>query len=155
MAIKYIKKIPKYITQIIHKTDLKYHPNQDGHVRFYAYLAIWSKELVKVTVAVKNHKKQWYCKQVAVHGIDSEKCAIKDIVFNNISGYSIGWYDMNIQTNKKWFEDSEWYEAEDKYFDPWAYIINKDFITKITEFKYCYIFLWILFVSVIMIRKGN
>ena len=136
MAIKYIKEIPKYITQIIHKTDLKNYPTQDGHVRFYAYLAIWSKELVKVTVAVKNHKKQWYCKQVAVHGIDSEKCAIKDIVFNCISGYSIGWYDMNIQTNKKWFEDSEWYEAEDKYFDPWAYIINKDFITKITEFKY-------------------
>ena len=136
MAIKYIKEIPKYITQIIHKTDLKNYPAQDGHVRFYAYLAIWSKELVKVTVAVKNHKKQWYCKQVAVHGIDSEKCAIKDIVFNCISGYSIGWYDMNIQTNKKWFEDSEWYEAEDKYFDPWAYIINKDFITKITEFKY-------------------
>ena len=136
MAIKYIKEIPKYITQIIHKTDLKNYPAQDGHVRFYAYLAIWSKELVKVTVAVKNHKKQWYCKQVAVHGIDSEKCAIKDIVFNCISGYSIGWYDMNIQTNKKWFEDSEWYEAEDKYFDPWAYIVNKDFITKITEFKY-------------------
>lgn len=56
--IKYVKSIPKYMIEKIRKTDLKKYEAQEGHVRFYAYLAVWSKELVKVTVAVKNHKKK-------------------------------------------------------------------------------------------------
>ena len=136
--IEYVKSIPKYMTEKIRKTDLKKYEAQDGHVRFYAYLAIWSKELVKVTVAVKNHKKKWYCKQVAVHGIDSEKCVVRDMEYNSYlaMGYSIGWHDMGIQPRQKWFEDSNWYTAADKAYDPWAYIVNGDFVTKMPEFRF-------------------
>lgn len=138
MAIKYVKDIPKYITEKIRKADLKLYKPQDGHVRFYAYLALWSKELVKVTVAVKNHKKKWYCKQVAVHGIDSADCVVRDMEYNSYltMGYSIGWHDMGIQPRKKWFEDSNWYKAQDKAYDPWAYIVNAEFVTKVPEFRY-------------------
>lgn len=136
--IKYVKSIPKYMIEKIRKTDLKNYEAQDGHVRFYAYLAVWSKELVKVTVAVKNHKKKWYCKQVAVHGVDSEKCVVKDMEYNSYlaMGYSIGWHDMGIQPRQKWFEDSNWYTAADKAYDPWAYIVNGEFVTKIPEFRF-------------------
>ena len=136
--IKYIKSIPKYMIEKIRKTDLKNYEAQDGHVRFYAYLAVWSKELVKVTVAVKNHKKKWYCKQVAVHGIDSEKCVVRDMEYNSYlaTGYSTGWHDMGIQPRQKWFEDSNWYTAADKAYDPWAYIVNGEFVTKMPEFRY-------------------
>ncbi len=136
--IKYVKKLPKYMIERIRKTDLKKYEAQDGHVRFYAYFAIWSKELVKVTVAVKNHKKKWYCKQVAVHGIDSEKCVIRDIEYNSYltMGYSVGWYDLGIQKCQKWFEDSNWYTAPDRAYDPLAYIVNNEFVTKMPEYRY-------------------
>ena len=136
--IKYVKSIPKYMIEKIRKTDLKKYEAQDGHVRFYAYLAVWSKELVKVTVAVKNHKKKWYCKQVVVHGIESEKCVVRDMEYNSYlaTGYSIGWHDMGIQPRQKWFEDSNWYTAADKAYDPWAYIVNGEFVTKMPEFRY-------------------
>ena len=136
--IKYVKSIPKYMIEKIRKTDLKKYEAQDGHVRFYAYLAVWSKELVKVTVAVKNYKKKWYCKQVAVHGIDSEKCVVRDMEYNSYlaAGYSIGWHDMGIQPRQKWFEDSNWYTAADKAYDPWAYIVNGEFVTKMPEFRF-------------------
>ena len=136
--IKYVKNMPKYMIEKIRKTDLESYEAQDGHVRFYAYLAIWNKELVKVTVAVKNHKKKWYCKQVAVHGIDSEICVVRDIEYNSYiaMGYIIGWHDMGIQPRQKWFEDSTWYTAPDKAYDPWAYIVNKEFVTKMPEFRF-------------------
>lgn len=136
--IKYVKSIPKYMIEKIRKTDLKNYEAQDGYVRFYAYLAVWSKELVKVTVAVKNHKKKWYCKQVAVHGIDSEKCVVRDMEYNSYlsTGYSIGWHDMGIQPRQKWFEDSNWYTAADKAYDPWAYIVNGESVTKMPEFRF-------------------
>ena len=59
MTEKDIKPIPKYIMDEIYKRDLKIYPWQEATVRFYAYLSIWKKELVKVTVAVTKQKKQW------------------------------------------------------------------------------------------------
>ena len=136
--IKYVKKMPKYMINLIRKADLKKYYAQDGLVRFYAYFAVWSKELVKVTIAVKIHKKKWYCKQVAVHGIDSEKCVVRDMEYNSYltMGYSIGWYDLGIQKCQKWFEDSTWYTAPDRAYDPWAYIVNEEFVTKMPEYRY-------------------
>lgn len=83
----------------IYKRDLKIYPWQEGTVRFYAYLAIWKKELVKVTVAVTKQKKQWCCKQVAVHGIHSATCFVRDMEYNYFGyGYRVGWFAEELQS---------------------------------------------------------
>ena len=72
MTAKDIRPIPNYIMKEIYKRDMKIEPWQTSIVRFYAYLTVWKKELVKVTVAVATiQNKHWACKQVAVHGIHS------------------------------------------------------------------------------------
>ena len=123
--------------QAIKKQDQKDFPSQDGQTRFYAYMTKNDKELVKVTVAVKCHKKQWYCKQVAVHGIHSDKCFIKDILFSYLGGYSVGWHSEGIQNYLKWYEDNEWGWQDDKYFNIYAPIVNRDYIiSHFPEYKY-------------------
>ncbi|MCD7728566.1 MAG: PcfJ domain-containing protein [Clostridia bacterium] len=130
-----IKPIPKYIEkQIISKA--KHDAAHFGYSRFYAYLAVWHKELVKVTVAVKYHRKKWYCKQVAVHHIHRDYCYIKDINYYYIGGYVAGWYEQGISKVPKWYESTNWYACEDKYFDPYAPIINLEVIDKFPEYKY-------------------
>ena len=79
MKIEKIKPIPKYILNLIKKADKQDRLNQNSQKRFYAYLTTNDKELVKVTVAVKNKGKNWYCKQVAIHGVNSKECFILDI----------------------------------------------------------------------------
>ena len=74
MKIEKIKPVPKYIEKMIRKRDRSYYPEQDNRLRYYSYLTKNDGELVKVTVAVKNRYKKWYCKQVAVHGIHSKQC---------------------------------------------------------------------------------
>ncbi len=136
MTEKDIKPMPKYIQKLIKKADDKADKTLLGRTRFYAYLAIWHKELVKVTVAVKNHRKKWLCKQVAVHGIHSDKCFLKDIVFYYVSGYVVGWFEQGVGRNPRWFESPEWGWNEDKYFDPYAPIVNRNVIDKLPEYKY-------------------
>lgn len=78
---KHIKPIPKYILKKIKSLDKKCNPCPNGKTRFYSYLTKFNKELAIVTVAVKNKYKSWHCKQVVVHGIHTDKCYIKDIIF--------------------------------------------------------------------------
>lgn len=137
MKIEKIKPIPKYIQKLIKKIDLEQHPAQNGVVRFYSYLTKNNGELVKITVAVKTkHKTHWHCKQVAVHGINSACCFVKDMCFYYISGYHVGWFEEGLTRTPKWYESSDWGWAEDKYFDPHAKLVNKDFVAKFPEFKY-------------------
>lgn len=137
MTEKDIKPIPKYIMDEIYKRDLKIHPWQESMVRYYAYLTIWKKELVKVTVAVTTQKKQWCCKQVAVHGINSPKCFVKDMEYLYFGyGYRVGWFAEELQSYQKKFEDGKWYIADTKYYDPYATLINRGVIAKIPEYKY-------------------
>ena len=137
MTEKDIKPIPKYIMDEIYKRDLKSHPWQESMVRYYAYLTIWKKELVKVTVAVTTQKKQWCCKQVAVHGINSPKCFVKDMEYLYFGyGYRVGWFAEELQSYQKKFEDGKWYIADTKYYDPYATLINRGVIAKIPEYKY-------------------
>lgn len=131
-----IKPIPKYILNLIKKKDIEICKDQSGHTRFYAYLTKNDGELVKITVAVKTRYKKWYCKQVAMHGINSKICYLKDIVFHYIGGYIVGWYDQGLTTYQKWYEDAEWGYAEDKYFDPYAPIVNKEYLNKFPKYKY-------------------
>ncbi len=136
MNIEKIKPIPKYIEKLIHKKDSRYYETPDGHTRYYAYLTKHDGELAKVTVAVKHHKNNWYCKQVAVHGIRSKECFVKDMEYYWIGGYVTGWFEQGIQKYPKGYDDGKWYTAEDKWFDPYAPIVNKWYISKFPEYKY-------------------
>ena len=137
MKDTYIRPIPKYILNKIRKRDNENYPNPDGHVRCYAYLTTWKNELVKVTVAVKHRYKKWYCKQVAVHGLNSEKCFVKDMEYCYCAsmGFRFGWHEEGLQKYKNWYERG-WCWADDKYYDPYAELINPYFIDSLPEFKY-------------------
>ena len=136
MKVENIKPIPKYMVELIRKKDLKLYPTQDGHVRFYAYLTKNEGELVKMTVAVKCRYKKWYCKQVAMHGIHSDKCYLKDMCFYYIGGYMVGWFSEGLQREPKWYEDDEWGWNDDRLFDPYAPIMNKEYLSKFPQYKY-------------------
>lgn len=136
MKIEKIKPIPKYMVKLIHKEDQKGKHLCQGNTRFYAYLTKNDGELVKVTVAVKTRYNKWYCKQVAVHGIDSDECFIKDIVFYYISGYIVGWNSEGITREKKWYEGYDWGYQYDSAFDPYAPVINPEYALKLPEFIY-------------------
>ena len=136
MQISKIRPIPKYIIKLIKKYDLTIAPAQDGHVRFYSYLTKNNGELVQVTVAVRNKYKKWYCKQVVVHGIHSDKCFLKDIVYYTRAGYVVGWHNEGLSKYKKWFEYNEWDWNYDKHFNMYAPIVNRDYLSKFPEYKY-------------------
>lgn len=140
MNAQHIKPIPKYMLNLITKTDKKVWPEQIGHVRFYAYLTKVKGELVKVTVAVKNYKKKdkgGYYKQVAIHGVKSDNCLVRDMEYHYHGfGYRVGWYAEGIQKHKKWFEDGIWHTAKFKYYNPYAAVINPEYIDRFHEYKY-------------------
>ena len=89
MKVEKIKPVPKYIVERVRRYDKENLTCAPGHTRFYSYLTKNDGELVKVTVAVKNHYKQWLYKQVAVHGLNSKECFVKDMVFYYIDGYQV------------------------------------------------------------------
>lgn len=78
----------------------------------------------------------WLYKQVAVHGLNSDICYIKDMVFYYISGYSVGWYEQGTQNAPRWYESTEWDYSDDKYFDPFAPIVNREYLDKFPKYKY-------------------
>ncbi len=130
--------IPKYIAERIRKADFKVYPAPENHVRFYSYLALWKrKELIKITVAVKHYRKNLYMKIVAIHGVHANKCFVKDLEYNYFGamGYRVGWFAEGLQKNDKWFEQG-WCWADDKYYDPYAPIVNPEVVDKLPEYKY-------------------
>lgn len=135
MKIEKIKPIPKYIVERIKKADQKDYPSPSGRTRFYSYLTKNDKELVKVTVAVRHQYKKWYYKQCAVHGIHSEDCFVKDMYFHYVSGYVVGWYEEGLSKVRKWYEGG-WWEQYDKLCDPYAPVVNKEYLAKFPEYKY-------------------
>lgn len=126
MKTEKIKPIPKYMIELIKKKDLELYPAQDGHVRYYAYLTKNDGELVKMTVAVKNRYKKWYCKQCAMHGIHSDRCYLKDMVFYYIGGYIVGWFSEGLQKEPKWYEDDEWGWNDDDTLTPMLRLSTKN-----------------------------
>lgn len=131
-----IKPIPKYILQRIKQTDKKECQMPSGHVRYYSYLTKNDGELVKVTVAVKNRFKEWHYKQCAVHGIHSDKCFLKDMCFCYMGGYQVGWYEQGLQKYRKWYEHDSWGWNDDKLFDPYAPIVNIEYLIKFPKYQY-------------------
>ena len=132
-----IKPIPKYMVEVIKKTDKEKYTAQDGHTRYYAYLTKNDGELVKVTVAVKNRYKKWYCKPVVVHGVHSKRCFGQDIWFYTIAGYVTKWDRDDFNQTQKPMNHNDWGWAEDKMFDPCAMVVNKEYIIdKFPEYRY-------------------
>lgn len=136
MIIEKIKPIPKYMLGLIKKADKEKIKIRYGFTRYYAYLTKNDGELTKVTVACKNRGKKWYCKQVAVHGVHSGICFVKDFECFLICGYIVGWYDEGLTRYRKWWETGKWCEAYDKYFNVYAPVINKEYALKFPEYKY-------------------
>ena len=131
-----IKPIPKYILKLVQKAD-KTHPYYGrGFTRFYSYLTKNDGELVRVVVAVKNCRKKWYYKQVAVHGIHSKTCFVKDMAFYYMYGNFVGWYEQGLQKYPRWYEYAEWNYGEEKYYDPFAPVVNREYLNKFPEYKY-------------------
>ena len=136
MTYEKIKPIPKYILKKIERMDKQKYEKQDGMTRFYSYLTKNDGELVKVTVAVKCRYKKWYCKQVAVHGLRSDKCFVKDMIYTLMGGHFVGWHAEGLTKHPKWYEDPEWGWGWDKYFDPYAPLVNREYLNKYPEYKY-------------------
>jgi len=130
---KHIRKIPQYMIKLIKEKDSKV--VQDGNVRFYKYYTKFNNELCEVTVAVRNYRKKWFCKQVIVHGIHSDKCYLQDIG-RVMSYYKVGWFREKISRKAKWF-DYDWGWQYDEYFNMTTpEIINKEYILTLPEFRY-------------------
>ena len=136
MKMEKIKAAPKYIVERIKKLDNIKTPKPTKLVRYYSYLTKNDGELVKVTVAVRNQRNNWYYKQVAIHGIDSDKCFVKDMVRYFMGTLAVGWYEQGLSQNRKWFEDPEWGWYYDKGFDPYAPCVNLEYAKKFEELKY-------------------
>lgn len=136
MQISKIKPVPKYIIKRIKETDLKDNPDQDKSTRYYSYLTKNNGELVKVTVAVRNRSKKWYYKQCAIHGIHSDRCFIKDMLYTGLAGYRVGWYEEGLSKYPKWYEDKEWGWQYDRMFDMYAPVVNFDYLQKLPAYRY-------------------
>jgi len=132
----HIKPIPKYILVKVRKLDFKYRPDQKGPARFYSYLTKIKGELVKITVAVKTRYKKWWIKQVAVHGVNSKECLVRDMEYNRMGGLKVGWHAEGMYKDPWWYEDGKWYNAEFKYFNPWSILVNKEYVGTLQQFKY-------------------
>jgi hypothetical protein len=135
MNIKDIKPIPHYIIKAILREDKKLNPEQRGTTRYYAYLITRCKELIKITVAMRYYRKKPYLKQVAIHAMHSKECLVKDMCFNYISGYITGWHAEGLSRYQKWYEGG-WGTADDKYFDPYAPVVNIQVVTRLARYKY-------------------
>lgn len=142
MKIEKIKAIPKYIQKMIVAKDKKSKYNYNAK-RFYSYFTKNDGELVKVTVAARSYKGTIHLKQVAVHGINSTVCFVRDIAYNYLGGYMVGWHAEGLTKNKSYYEDGNWYTyPKERLFDPFAPVINMDYILSLPEFKYCAINLY-------------
>lgn len=137
MRICDIRPIPKRILAIIRQADEQKFPRPNGHVRFYSYLTTARRELIKVTVAVKHIRKKWFCKQVAIHGLYSSKCYVKDMEYCGYfgMGFRVGWYDKGLQKYRNWYERG-WCWAADKYYDPSCPTLNLQFVGTLPAFRY-------------------
>ncbi len=135
MKIEKIKPIPKYILKLIAKADKSTYKGNAGTTRYYSYFTKNDGELVCVSVAVKEHNKQRYYKQVVVHGLRSTLCFIKDIAFHYLAGYITGWHEEGIAKEKYW-EDGSWGDYYGNYFHLDAPVVNADYIKKFPKYKY-------------------
>lgn len=133
--IEDIKPITETMLNKIKKLDKIANPKPNGNTRFYNYFTKFKNELCSVTVAVRNHYKKWFCKQVVVHGIHSKKVLLQDI--EQCMGFiKVGWFRDGISKLATW-HDYDWGYNDDKYFQmQTATVVNKEYISKLKDYKY-------------------
>jgi len=138
MKAKDIKSIPKHILSKILAQDLKDCPTQKGPTRIYSYLTSIKNDLVKITVAVKTYRGKQYAKQVAVHGVKSNLCFVRDMEYNYLGkmGYRIGWHAEGLYNHKKWYEDGSWCTAKSKYYNFYSTLINFNYVARFPQYRY-------------------
>jgi hypothetical protein len=103
----------------------------------YSYLTKIKKELVKITVAVRNRNKVWHCKQVAIHGVKSDKCWVKDMEYAGFGGgYRVGWHAEGFTKCAPWYEDGQWHDADCKYYNPFSKTVNLEYLDGCPEYRY-------------------
>lgn len=133
--INNIRAIPKYMLARIKKLDNNLVETPNGNTRFYTYYTKYKNELCSVTVAVRNKYKNWYCKQVVVHGIHNDKVLLRDISLT-MGFIKVGWYRDGLSKYPTW-HDYDWGYNKDKYFQmTTATVVNKEFILTLPEYKY-------------------
>ena len=133
--IEDIKPISNRMLKRIQKLDEKANPKPNGNTRFYTYFTKFKNELCSVTVAVRNHYKKWFCKQVVIHGIHSPNVLLQDI--EQCMGFiKVGWFRDGISKQATWHDYDCGYN-DDKYFQmQTATIVNKEYISKLKDYKY-------------------
>lgn len=132
-----LKPVPDCILNKIKKTDKKFYPFPEGIVRFYSYLTTMNKELVKITVAVKTVRDIFYYKQVAVHGLKSKTCFVKDIEYTYFGmSYTVGWYDLFGSNFPKNYETKSWCTSERQYYNPYSHLVNINYLKRFKQYKY-------------------
>lgn len=136
MKIEKIRPIPKYILNRIKKIDKRVYSTPCGNARYYSYLTKNDGELVKVTVAVRHKNNNLYYKQCAVHGVNSDKCFVKDMGFTFLAGYKVGWFAEGLTKSPKWYEDVDWGWADDRYFRVYSTCVNIEYVLKQDKYKY-------------------
>lgn len=138
MNANFIRPIPKKIEKRILDYDAK-RTDYRG-LRFYSYLTTIQKELVKITVAVRyKSKKVRLIKQVAIHGVYSDKCLVRDMEYSFMGNYRVGWYDEGIKypyNIRPFYNDGKWYPVDFKYYNPWTHTINPQFALSLPRFRY-------------------
>ena len=131
---KHIKPIPDRLLKRLEKIDSE----SLEKIRFYRYYTIFNRELCMVYVAAKTYRRKRYFKQVAVHGIHSPECLVKDIEYSwcSMYGFKVGWYAEGLAKQKTWYETSYWCTAEDRFYKPSSKLINPEFPLKLKNYKY-------------------
>lgn len=133
--IEDIKPISNRMLKRIQKLDKIANSKPNGNTRFYTYFTKFKNELCSVTIAVRNHYKKWFCKQVVVHGIHSKNVLLQDI--EQCMGFiKVGWFRDGISKRATW-RDYDWDYNDDKYFQmQTATVVNKEYISKLKDYKY-------------------
>src|SRR5574344_725154 len=101
-----IKPIPNSIISKIKRLDKISNPTPNGNTRFYTYFTKFKNELCSVTVAVRNKYKNWYSKQVVVHGINNTEVWLRDITLTR-GVIKVGWYRDGLSKYQTW-HDYDW-----------------------------------------------
>ncbi len=132
-----VKPIPKHIYDIIEDKYIHSYLKYGSKTCFFSYLTKQNKDLVQITVACKSRGSKFAMKQVAVHGVHSDICLVKDMEFYNLCGYVVGWYEEKLSNTPKRYADGKWYEANYKYYKPYAPVVNLDYVYKFKQYQYC------------------
>ena len=76
-------------------------------------------------------------KQVAVHGLNSDYAFAKDIDFFYMGGYVVDWSAEGCGPAKWWNQSHNWWKCDDKFFNNQRYVVNREYVYKFEDFKYC------------------